>query len=139
MKEKYIRFGDFIRNKRLDDPRELTMLDVAKHLGISLSYMSEIEKCRRKPLNVRRLAKLASFLNFSDEDCARMYDLAGRDSGEVPHDIEETLMYDEVGDLARFALRQSKAGFITEDDWKTFIRQMEEKKNSGKGSGDKND
>jgi hypothetical protein len=37
-------------------------------------------------------------------------------------------MYEEVGDLARFALRQSKAGFITEEDWKSLIRKAEEKR-----------
>jgi hypothetical protein len=45
-------------------------------------------------------------------------------------------MYEKVGDLARYALRQSKAGFIEEEDWKTFIRQMEAKKGTQtKGDG----
>jgi hypothetical protein len=43
-------------------------------------------------------------------------------------------MYEEIGDLARYALRQSKAGFIKEEDWKIFIRMMEAKKLQKGGS-----
>ena len=140
MREKYMRFGDYIRQKRLDDPRELTMHDVAVYLGISTSYMSEVENRRKKPFDRKRLAKLAEFLNLTEEEKATMYDIASRDNRGVPYDIEDTLMYEEVGDLARFALRQSKAGFITEEDWKLFIRQMEEKKAKQLGKGaDAND
>lgn len=57
-----------------------------------------------------------------------MFDLAARENREVPYDIEDTLMHESVGDLARFALRRSKAGFITEEDWKTLIRQSEARK-----------
>ena len=128
MKEKNMRFGNYIKKKRLADPRELTMQDIAKHLGISVSYVSAIENRHKPPFDGDRLEKLAEFLNLSDEETALMFDLASRENHEVPYDIEDTLMYDEVGDLARYALRQSKAGFIKEEDWKTFIRQMEEKK-----------
>ena len=57
-----------------------------------------------------------------------MYDLAARDRREIPSDIEDIMMYSEIGDMARLALRQSNAGVIDEEDWKTFIREMEEKK-----------
>ena len=35
MKERYMRFGEFIKSKRLADPRELTLKDVAEKLGVS--------------------------------------------------------------------------------------------------------
>lgn len=127
MKEKNMNFGDYIRKKRLADPRELTMQDIANHLGISLSYVSAVENRHKPPFDGDRLAQLAEFLNLSEEDTALMFDIAGRENHDVPYDIEDTLMYEEVGELARYALRQSKAGFIKEEDWKTFIRQMEDK------------
>jgi len=138
MQNKYMRFGDYIRKKRIDDPRGLTMQDMATHLGISMAYMSEVENNRRKPFDPKKIAKLAEFLNLSKEDTAMTYDLASRDNGEVPYDLVETFMYEEVGNLARFALRESKEGFITEEDWKTFIRDMEKKKKAqqkAKGTG----
>lgn len=44
-----------------------------------------------------------------------MYDLAARDRREVPFDLEDILMYDEIGDMVRFALRQSNAGIIDKE------------------------
>lgn len=128
MKEQNMFFGEFIRKKRLADSRELNQQDVADHLGISLSYISAIENRRKPPFDGDKLEELAKFLNLSEEDTALMFDLAGRETREVPYDIQDTFMYDEVGNLARYALRQSKAGFIKEEDWKTFIRQAEEKR-----------
>ena len=44
-------------------------------------------------------------------------------------------MYEEVGNLARLALRQSKAGNITEEDWKRFIRESEANKKRDESGG----
>ena len=128
MNEKRIRFGDYIRKKRLADPRELSMKDVAEHLGISQSYVSMVENRYKRPFDGETLEKLADFLNLTDEEKALMYDIASRETSEVPYDLEETLMYEEVGDLARYALRQSKKGIFKEEDWKAFIRETEAKK-----------
>jgi len=129
VKEKNMFFGEFIRKKRLADSRELNQRDVADHLGISLSYMSAIENRRKPPFDGDRLGLLAEFLRF-EEETALMFDLAGRETREVPYDIQDTFMYEKIGDLARYAIRQSMAGFISEDDWMSFIRNAEEK--SGK-------
>ena len=128
MKDKHMRFGDYIRKKRLADPRSLSQQDVADHLGVSLQFVSMVENRYKRPFDGEKLEKLAEFLNMTEEETATMYDIASRENGEVPHDLEETLMYEDVGDLARYALRQSKKGFIKEEDWKTFIRQAEEKR-----------
>jgi len=136
MKDKHRRFGDYIRKKRLADPRELTMQNVADHLDISLSYMSALENSHKRPFDGERLEKLAEFLNLTEEETALMFDLASRENREVPYDIEGTLMYEDVGDLIRYAARQSKAGFIQEEDWKTFIREMEAKKQKQGGDRD---
>ena len=67
MKEKNMYFGEYIRKKRLADPRELTMQDVADHLGISLSYMSAIENRRKAPFSGDKLEALAEFLQLTDD------------------------------------------------------------------------
>jgi len=126
--EKNMRFGDYIRKKRLSDPRGLTLSDMSKVLGISLSFLSDIEHRRRKPLDADKIEIFADYLELSEEEKAWMYDLAGRESGEVPSDIEDIMMYEEIGSMARFALRESKAGYATEEDWKQFIRMIEERK-----------
>jgi transcriptional regulator with XRE-family HTH domain len=133
LRKQFIRFGDFIKQKRIEDPRELTLKDMSERLGISLSFLSDIENNRRKPFDKGKMEKFAQELNLSDEDKARMYDLAAWDRREVPSDIEDIMMYSEIGNMARLALRQSNAGVIDEEDWKTFIRDIEKKK------GEKND
>ena len=128
MKDKYLRFGQYIRKKRLADPRELTMKDVSDHLGFTQQYMSLVENGNKRPFDGEILEKLAAFLNLSDEETALMFDLASRENRDVPYDIEDTLMHEDVGELIRYATRQTKAGFIKEEDWKTFIRQKEEER-----------
>ena len=128
MKEQYMRFGQFIKSKRLADRRELTQKDVADRLGISLTLLSDIEKGRRKPFDSAKIEAFCKFLDLSDEDRSRMYDLAARETGEVPADIDETLMYTDSGEIARRILRLTNAGVVGEDDWREFIRQIEEKK-----------
>lgn len=128
MKERYMRFGEFIKSKRLADPRDLTLKDVAEKLGVSLSLLSDIEKGRRKPFDTAKIEAFCEYLNLSDADRSRMYDLAARETGEVPSDIDDTFMYSDIGDMARLALRLSNAGVINEDDWREFIRRNEEKR-----------
>jgi len=104
------------------------MQDVADHLGVAKSYVSLIENNYKKPFDKEKLEKLAKFLKMTEEETTTMYDLASRETSEVPHDIEKTFLDDEVGGLARYALRQSKKGIFKEEDWKTFIRETEAKK-----------
>jgi transcriptional regulator with XRE-family HTH domain len=126
--EKDMRFGDYIRKKRREDPRQLTMNDVSQQIGISLSFLSEIEHKRRRPFDAEKIELFAAFLGLSDEEKAWMYDLASRENREIPSDIEDIMMYDEVGTMARFARRQTKLGNATEEDWKQLIRAIEERK-----------
>ena len=128
MKEQYMRFGQFIKSKRLADRRELTQKDVADRLGISLTLLSDIEKGRRNPFNAEKIESFCEYLGLSDDDRSRMYDLAARETGEVPADIDETLMYTDSGEIARRMLRLTNAGVVGEEDWREFIRQIEEKK-----------
>jgi transcriptional regulator with XRE-family HTH domain len=128
IQEKNMRFGDYIRKKRLDDPRGLTLSDVSKALGISLSFLSDIEHKRRRAFSPEQIETFSDYLELSDEERAWMYDLASRENREIPSDIEDIMMYEEAGSMARFALRQTKAGYATEEDWKQFIRKIEERK-----------
>jgi len=129
LKEKYMRFGQYIRKKRLASPHELTMKDVGDHLGFTQQYMSQIEIGSRKPFDDGEvLEKLAAFLKLTDKETAFMFDLASRENQDIPYDITDTFMHEDVGDLIRYATRQTKAGFIVEEDWKKFIRQKEEER-----------
>jgi len=136
MKEANMRFGSYIRKKRLDDPREVTQADIAKLLEVSMPYISDVETGRKKPFDADMIAKFCDYLNLEDEERAWIYDLAAKEKSAVPADIEDVLMYEPIGKMARFALRQSNAGHVTEEDWKKFIRDIEAKKKEGNPGND---
>ena len=120
-------FGRFVREKRLD-AGDITLKDIGGPLDISLSYYSDIEHDRRNPGEGFDYEMLAKILRLSEEEKAQMYDLAGKCRKTVPEDIEEVMMNTESGNMARMALRMTKAGIAKEADWKEFIRQLERKK-----------
>ena len=128
MREENMRFGAFIRAKRIKDPRELTLKDISSVLGISGSLLSDIEQGRRRPFDSERIETFSEYLHLTESDRARLYDLAARETGEVPSDIEDTMMFSPIGDLARHALRLSNEGVVDEDDWREFICRMEQKR-----------
>ena len=138
MKEANMRFGDYIRKKRLEDSRELTMQNIADHLGISLSYMSAIENHRKPPFDGQKLEQLAKYLNLSDNEAALMFDLACKESRGVPYDIEDVFLNTKIGEMARYALRLSKAGLLKKSDWKALIRKAKAKKKKQNRSNGKN-
>src|SRR5665648_403699 len=113
MDERYMRFGDFLKKKRLDASGEITLKDLSERLDISLSFLSDIENNRRKPFDSDKLDIVAHELNLSDEDKDLLFDLAGRERKAVSPDLPEYIMYSDVGEYARIALRKSKAGGIT--------------------------
>ena len=124
MHEKNMRYGQFLRSKRLSDSRELTLKDIAEELGVSVSFVSDVEQGRRKPYDEEKTSKLIKFLKFTEEDIALMYDLAAKENSRIPRDLDDIMMYTEAGDMARFALRMTKKGIVNEDDWRQFIRYI---------------
>jgi transcriptional regulator with XRE-family HTH domain len=131
MQKKTMCFGDYIRQKRLE--REKLQSDVAKALSVSIAFISEMERGQRLPFEPSKLEKFAEFLNLTEDEKAQMYDYASRENNEIPADIAETFLYDDVGDMARFALREFNAGNLVEEDWKQLIRKAEENRKRSKG------
>ena len=128
MRKKSIRFGDFIKKIRLKDTRELRQSDVAKELSLSLTVYNDTENNRRMPFDESKMDEFAELFNLSEEDKTQMYDLASYENHEIPVDLEDIFLYEEMGALARIALRESVAGNADEEDWKRFIREIERKK-----------
>lgn len=128
MKEENMTFGQYIRKKRMDSPNELTLREVSNALGMSLSMYSDIEKDRRIPSDSFDYEALASLLSLDAAEKALMYDLTARRKRTVPPDIEDVMMYSESGNYARMALRMTNEGTANEEDWKTFIRNLEARK-----------
>lgn len=59
-------FGEFIRNKRLSEG--LTLKAVANRIGISMSYLSDIERGNRNPINGIKFDSLCKALLLSRKE-----------------------------------------------------------------------
>lgn len=127
MQEKNMRYGQFLRSKRISDSRELMLKDVAEELGVSVSFVSDVEQGRRKPYDEEKTEKLIEFLKLTEEDIALMYDLAARENSRIPRDLDDIMMYSEAGEMARYALRMTKKGAVSDDDWRRFIHYINTK------------
>ncbi len=122
MKRQVKKFGDLA--KELRTSKRITLKEMAETLGISLSLLSDIESNRRKPLNAEKIEKLICKVDASETTRNELYDLAARDNnGQIPEDIGDIFMYEEIGDIARLALRKSNQGKLTIEDWKKFIQE----------------
>ncbi len=130
MSTERMRFGEFIREKRMADRREITLREMSAALGISLSLLSDIEQGRRSPFDSDKIKLFCSYLHLASEDETLMYDLAARERDRVSDDISDYIMNSNIGDMARTALRMSKSGIGEEEDWKRFIRELERKRQS---------
>ena len=64
MKERYMRFGEFIKAKRLADSRELTQKDVAEALSVNRSTAS-LKLNGHRPLYLEDAEKLCDLLRIS--------------------------------------------------------------------------
>ena len=110
MQEKRMRYGQFLRAKRISDSRELTLKDVARELGVSVSFASDVEQGRRKPYDERRkpydeekTEKLIEFFGFTEEEIALMNDLAAREILRTALVPEDAKICKDAGDLESVA------------------------------------
>ena len=132
MQEKYMRYGRFLRSKRVSDSRELTLREIAEELGVSISFASDVEQGRRLPYDEEKTQKLIKFLHLSEEDIAKMYDLAARENSRVPQDLDDIMVYSEAGEMAWFSVSMTKKGVVNDDDWRRFIYCIKVKEKDNK-------
>ena len=127
MDEKSMTFGKYI--KALRKERKLTMQQVADYLKISSKgNISDIECESRPPFKDDKMELFIEFLKLTDEETAKLYDLAGKYNGKVSFDIRGIFTDGDVGELASFARRISKEVSEPEPEWKREIRRREAEK-----------
>ena len=90
------RFGDLLRKLRRKADKSLG--DVARLLGVSVVYLSDVERGNRKPFNNDRIVKIAEFLG---EDPTPLMEAADLERGVIEYDIRKAspLQADVVGGL----------------------------------------
>lgn len=90
------RFGDLLRKQRRKADK--TLGDVARLLGVSIVFLSDVERGNRAPLNADRILKVAALLG---QDPMPLLEAADRERGFIEYDIRKArpLEADVVGGL----------------------------------------
>ncbi len=102
------RFGDILRRARQNTKK--TLGDVARLLGVSVVYVSDVERSNRRPFNNERILRVASFLKA---DPATLIAAADVEKGVIEYDISKAKPLEAavVGDLVSGLAR----GGVTDD------------------------
>lgn len=102
------RFGDLLRKQRRKADK--TLGDVAGLLGVSIVFLSDVERGNRKPLGNERILKIAEFLS---QDPTSLIEAADVERGFIEYNIRKArpLEADVVGGLVAGLAR----GGVTDD------------------------
>lgn len=123
MKAQYESFGEFLQKKRLEN--EITLRKMAKLIGITAPYLTDIEKDRRNPPEIQKLDKIAEILSLTEEEKSVMFDLAGKQRNSVAPDLPDYIM---KRDYVAAALRTARDLDADEDDWLKFVEELKQRK-----------
>jgi len=123
-----IRFGDYVREKRLS--KDINLRKLAEIIEIVPAYMSDIENNRRYPPNKDKIYKIADALSLSEDETNYLFDLAAKEKeNTVSPDLPEYIMGSEK---ARVALRMARDINADDSDWIKVIEMLEAKKQGEK-------
>lgn len=111
-------FGEYIKSKRIK--KNITQTKAAKMFGISLSYLSGIERNLRPAPTDDVVAKIADVLELSRKERYRLYDLAA-ESKQPPalaDDLVEYIyQYPVIRDMLRYSMECNMEG----TDWENVF------------------
>lgn len=86
-----LEFGTYIKKKRKD--MKLTLRALGEKLGMTQTYINDVENGRRKAFQPDRLKLLAEIFEITDtKELFHFYDLAAKSKGTIPWDVEEFLI-----------------------------------------------
>lgn len=107
-------FGEYIKSKRIK--KNITQTKAAKMFGISLSYLSGIERNLRPAPTDDVVAKIADVLELNRKERYRLYDLAA-ESKQPPALADDLVTYIYRYSMIRDMLRYSMECNMKETDW----------------------
>ena len=118
----YANFGEFLTAKR--EERDLTLREMARQMGVSAPFLSDVEKNRAAPLTKERLDKVAEILHFDTDEKTAMYDLVGKQRNIVAPDLPEYI----IGrDYVAAALRTARDLNAGEAEWLRFVEELKKR------------
>ena len=114
----YVNFGEYIKSKRIK--MGLSQTKAAKMYGISLSYLSGIERGLRPAPADDVVDKMADVLELNRKDRYRLYDLAA-ESKQPPALANDLVTYIYRYPMIRDILRYSMECNMSDKDWENVF------------------
>ena len=124
MKKTTVTFGEYLKHKR--EEKHISLREVARTLGVSAPFLSDVENNRRGPLTEERLADLAKVLNLNEKEQSEMYDIVGKQKGLLAPDLNP---YVTERPYVNAALRTARNLEANEEDWQRFVDDLIKRKN----------
>lgn len=124
-------FSEYLRKKRIE--KNITLRKMAKELGISVSYLSDIESGHKMAPNSKEdkyknlIENIITYLELNDVDREYLVMLADKDLVNHGHVSKDITSYMGETPLASVALRKAKETNLTNEDWEKIIRKMDNK------------
>ena len=122
-------FGKFIDDKRrgrAGGGGDIMLKDIAKAMGMTATYLSDIIKGRRNPPDMKLLEKIATVLHLTSDEKEEMFDLAGRERNEAAPDLPNYIMDEDIPHV-RMALRRANDKKLGDDFWKQVVDSIDGK------------
>lgn len=113
-----VKFGEYLKNKRI--LKGISQTKSAKMYGISLSYLSSIERGLRPAPTNDVIESIANTLELNAKERNKLYDLAA-ESKKPPALADDLIEYVHNNPIIRDTLRYSMECSMTENDWENVL------------------
>lgn len=114
-----LRFGQFISEKRIQ--HSMTKQELARLIGISTAYLSQIESGIRSNPKEEIIANLIFCLHLTTEETYKLYDLYAATNSAVAIDVAR---YIKQNAIVSKAIRIAEKYGAKESDWLEFIEKL---------------
>lgn len=116
-------FGELLTFLRVQ--KDVTLRELAKGIGVSAPFLSDVEKGRRSALTAERIEKVVEMLRLSTDEKNHLYNAAGKQKKSIPLDLPDYIMNHEYVTAALRAARDLDAG---EEEWQRFVDDLRRRK-----------
>ncbi|MCD7801904.1 MAG: helix-turn-helix domain-containing protein [Clostridiales bacterium] len=116
-------FGEMLTMLR--EQRDVTLRELARGIGVSAPFLSDVEKGRRSALTAERIEKVVTVLHLNTDEKTALYNAAGKQKNSIPPDLPDYIMEHEYVSAALRTARDLDAG---EEEWQRFVDDLRKRK-----------
>lgn len=116
-------FGELLTYLR--EQKDVTLRELARGIGVSAPFLSDVEKGRRSALTAERIEKVVAALHLDEDEKTVLYNAAGKQKKSIPPDLPEYIMEHEYVSAALRTARDLDAG---EEEWQRFVDDLRRRK-----------